>query len=667
MADDIRATGYINLLLAIDLGAFMDAPQRAQFETIRGYRQLADTLRGDWARRLTADKRSAFMLVDDDIALAGSSASMSTDEVGFVTGIFRSNMLDLYSAPLYRVDKTRFVFSDAVKNNLQFKNLFAPVWRSWDIYVRPTMTGMLVVRLVRAYQKPTDLLRQAIDVIELQTPFDVPAAIKVLHRLQVELADPALAPAARAATEQKIAETREFLAWLGVNDLAHPELDYIPTQWQLAIEIGQRLVSEIGGALTLADGQRIPFSTQKPDLSSTLYDSYTIYHLDELLAEAGMLTPLGGGGDDPDEPDDTDTQELTSAGRQVKNLVRVEPSDVKRSIRIKWCLVGLVEGAILSRVIKNPRTKMKETRRRFPRHNLEVVEQVFGQDIATWSDELCLLTSRVGIVMPSRRASKEQLFVSRLDAKTTTTYVEYPRYWEALERLIEFVVEISILGRLVETTSADTLQQFVQELDRARKNILHGRLNGATQDNQRRLIALTNQSANLSRLVGLCQGLTNPAFWSRAEYAVEKAQHLMSAMGSKLLVGHAERNVANLTNLVDHVDEIYLAQLSERSNEQNSRQSVILAGLSLTIILFTLPSFWADLEALGGLGGLLGFIQRGDLLNMLGLLGSILAPVIFIGSVLMLVLVITPNRLKFWRRRRPRGAAQRDRPPRSLP
>lgn len=642
MQDDIRARGSVSVILVMDMKSFVDPQHRQRFERIRGYRAYAEMLKQKWPGQLAG---GAFEPTDADIMGVGRSPTMSTDEVGFVTGIFRLNMLDLYSSPVYKVNKERFEFSPQVKSNLQFVKLFAPIWKDWDFYIRPTMTGMMVLRLERRYDKPLALLKQATNVIELQTPFDVPGAIKALHKLENQINDPAASAEQRQELQSKADATHAFLSWLDVQNLEAPELDYIPVQWQLAREIGCQLIRDVGAKIRLDDGTVIPFSGDKPDLSSSLYDSYTVYHIDDLLVEPSMIAKTLVGTDD-DTDDESETQEIST--RPAKNLVSVDPSDVKRSLRIKWFLVGMIEGAILSRTPSSGSTK-----RRFPRHNLHIVDRVFDQDMATWSDELCLLTARTAIVMPSQRSSREQLFISKLDAKTTTTYVAYPRYWEALERLVEFVAEISILSQLVENASADTLQQFVSELDHARQNILQGQLNGPLQDNQRRLTELTNQSANLSRLVGLCQGLINPNYWSRAEYAVDKASHLMTQMQVSILVSNAERNVSNLTNLVDHVDELVLAQLSESSNEQNSRQSLILAGLSLSIILFTLPSFWADISQLNSTNILVQLIQHYNILTALAVLGSILAPVIFIGSIMVAVSAAMPSKYKFWKQRKP--------------
>jgi hypothetical protein len=132
-------------------------------------------------------------------------------------------------------------------------------------------------------------------------------------------------------------------------------------------------------------------------------------------------------------------------------------------------------------------------------------------------------------------------------------------------------------------------------------------------------------------------------------------------MQTPLLVNHAERNVSNLTNLVDHVDELVLAQLSENSNAQNSRQSIILAGLSLSIILFTLPSFWADIDQLNdNTNTIVQAIGSSDLLLALTLLGSILAPFIFIGSFLVALMAGIPMVYRFWRKIQNRRSQNQD-------
>ncbi len=686
MPDEVRFKGHISVILVMDMKPFVHPYDQQRFETIRGDASFAKVLKEKWPTQLQG---SAFEPVDPDVLGRARSPEMSTDEVGFVTGMFRSNILDLYSAPLYRVKKESIPFSKAITENVQYKNSFAQIWEHWNIYLRPTMTGMMIVRLERPYPavkiepnnpakkdrsaKFVSILTAASHVIELQTPFDVPKTIEVVKKLQAKLAETRADARERRNTEDKLKDTLEFLKWLGVSDIHAPELDYIPVHWQLANELSSNLIGRVDHKIEFEKSQPIHFDKKRPDLSKSVYNVYTIYHVDDLVVNPLMIAPANPqDNEDETEPTaaapvgtvTTETSEVRIRTAQIaKALKTVEPIEIKRSIQIKRELVGLVEGAILSRKPshddRHARTVSSASpERHFPRHNLKLVKRIFDQDIATWEDELCILTPRTAIIMPSRRARSEQLWVSTLE-KTTRVSVDYTRYWEALERLIEFVNEIGILAQLVETDSAGTLRQFVQALDETRRDILQGELNGSLIDSQRKFNELTNQSANLSRLVGLCQGLTNPNSWSRAEYAIDKASHLIQVMQTSLLVNHAERNVSNLTNLVDHVDELVVAQLSESSNAQNSRQSLILAGLSLSIILFTLPSFWADIDSLND-NPVVQLIRGSELLNGLALAGSILAPFFLLLSVVIALMAGVPMIFRFSRKMQSRRNHHKD-------
>ncbi len=60
-------------------------------------------------------------------------------------------------------------------------------------------------------------------------------------------------------------------------------------------------------------------------------------------------------------------------------------------------------------------------------------------------------------------------------------------------------------------------------------------------------------------------------------------------------------------------------------------QSLVLAGLSLSITLFALPSFWADLAQLSP-GATGQPVQRG-IIPWIGIIGDILAPLLIFGSL----------------------------------
>jgi hypothetical protein len=168
--------------------------------------------------------------------------------------------------------------------------------------------------------------------------------------------------------------------------------------------------------------------------------------------------------------------------------------------------------------------------------------------------------------------------------------VMYMRYWEALERMVEFCVEVRVLAQLLERMSSYLLHDFEQETHHIRE----GMLRHDVKMNSEALRALTERVANLDRMLGVGQSLSTPSIWSRGEFAIEKAQLLFDQQDVPRLFGHVERNVGSLNSLLNHIDELYLADLSEKRNGLASLTSILLAGFSLIIIFFTLPSFWKD-------------------------------------------------------------------------
>jgi hypothetical protein len=243
-----------------------------------------------------------------------------------------------------------------------------------------------------------------------------------------------------------------------------------------------------------------------------------------------------------------------------------------------------------------------------------------------------LFSSRTAIVIPSRRAAQSELYISTLPTTPGST-VMYAQYWEALERMIEFVVEIRVLAQLLERASEDILQEFTTTLRRMREDMLNQSL--YIDRHRHTLTDLVNESANLSRLASVCQSMSNPQVWSRAEYGADKADYLLNEMRVSVLLGHTERNVNGLTALVNHIDELYLAGLSEDNNRETFWLSLILAALSLSIILFSLPSFWADVDQLNP--DLITTLISKSILPTLTVLGSVLAPFILLLSLFLMV------------------------------
>jgi hypothetical protein len=627
MRDSVSLRGYTSVILVLNMRRFIDPNYAQVFENIRGSRVFAEILRNQWAQSI--DKSGTFVPLAQHTVSESGAPRMSIDEVGFITGIFRQNMLEEYGTPTYQLQKDRISFSDELMENLQFKELFLDAWRRWEIYVRPTMTGMFVVRLTRHYAKATPIMAVASDVVRLQMAFDLPGATQRLRELEQTYATrPGL-------LQQKQATLHAFLDWMGSDQQeAETRPEYVPVQWKLAMEVCRQLVKDVDQHIPLKDNP-IPLRVPKRTTSTPLHDSYVMYHVEELTAlalvvnKARQAALAERGESDEGAPA---LPEITPA--DDRRQILATPEDVRRSLEIQRHLIYLLEGAILEKTqrrapdapTQRPKAQSKKRNRYFPIHRPAYVETLLTQDRATWNDEICLLAPRAAVIIPSHRAREDELFISNFSA--TTGKVMYAWYWEALERMLEFAIEIRVLAQLMERSSAETMQTFVEELGKIRSEMFRQ----STRMEYAAMAPLIKQIANLSRIVGICQGLSNPNVWSRAEYAVEKARHLLSQQGVPLLLEHAERNVSNLTSLLDHVDELYLAEVSERSNQQTFWLSSVLAALSLSITLFALPSFWADLADLQASSPKTTSLS---VIPVVAAVGDVLAPLLIVVSLLI--------------------------------
>ncbi len=271
----------------------------------------------------------------------------------------------------------------------------------------------------------------------------------------------------------------------------------------------------------------------------------------------------------------------------------------------------------------------------FPNPRWSIVDKILEQNQASWNDELCLLASRTAVIIPSHQWRNYDLAVSTVPSSTLK--VIYPRYWGTIERMIEFIVEVRVLAQLLESSSYDLLEEIAEIVHQMRDKLLSGDIKIYP-----RMRLLAANAANVKRLAALCQSLSHPQLWSRAEYAIQKAQYLFDQLGVPLTLQHLERNIVSIASMVDHVDELYLTDLSEKNNDKTTVLSLGLAAASLTLTFLMLPSFWADMYQLNQEYISSVWKQLGSGFSFLfGALGTLLAMIlIFLAFILLRMAII---------------------------
>jgi hypothetical protein len=559
-----------------------DDRERERFEVLRGKPEFAEALRNIWPGKINS--QNVFITMEEykqrRATLTGKPLTpgdmMPLEQIGFATGIFRSLMLEKYNFPLYVVDKSQIQFSADLETNFQFKNLFKKVWDRWDIYIRPTASGFFLFRLTHRFrEKSRSLLAIAQDVLRLQESLDIPSAQKWLERSRERYFNE---PETLSVKERSV---KALLDWVGATEHETGDMLYYPIQWKIAMEVASRFVQLIGSELPIKDAEPIRLVRPEPSLSIPLHDSYVIHHFEDVLAEPSLIKKQNGKSNNHSQ-------------------IVVTLNDIRNSHLLKRALVNLVEGSLLrnnsngvTKADELVTTQVIEATGSFPNPKWGLVDHLFDENQASWNDEFCMLGARTALIIPSQEWRGSEISVSTVPS--STLHVKYARYWGAIERLVEFLVEIRVLSQLIEGESYKLLGEMAQTVHETRSMLFTGdiRLGKQVPD-------LVARAAYIRHLAALSQSLSHPQLWSRAEYAIKKANYLLEQLGVPTIQEHIERNITSINSVVDHIDELYLADLSEKSNDNSTVLSLVLAAASFTLTLLMLPSFWADIWAMFG-------------------------------------------------------------------
>lgn len=597
MKAKISAKGYTNIILTLNMNLFVVPEDQERFENLRGTAQFADILQNGW--QSTKNQVSPFSRVIGEKFPNSADDRISPEQVGFATGVFRPQFLRDYASPTYSLNKDLVSFPLELSDNFQFRALFMRAWKAWKIFIRPTVTGLLIIRLTRNYTSPRELIKISEDVLNLNEPLDVQSAQIWLARKKEELQEKP-----EEFEKDKLPVTA-FLDWLGRDLSDKSELQYNPVQWKIAMEVASLFIKAIG-EIPLPNANPIHLHRHIPRLSIPLQDSYVIFHLDDIFADESIVITERHN-NIPSQDD------IAKSGEKKSNKqISVLPEDLSRSPLIKRTLLNLLDGVIFEHNTYSDKSqKLNNDLRYFPVLRWKNVDRMMENNLASWMGEICMLTPKNALIMPSPAYKKDHFYVSATPGATLKA--RYDRYWEAIERMIEFVIEIRMLAQLVERGSYESLEEIGNTFHIARETLLSGDIElGAN------LPQYSKRISNLRRLAALSQSMSDPSVWSRSESSILKAEYLLGQFGVSKLIVDTDRNINSLYSLIDHVDELYALDLSEKNNDLSVVATLSLAIVLSVLTLNTLPLFFADTQQikisesiLSGLSSskLLGFIS----------------------------------------------------------
>ncbi|MFN8527193.1 MAG: hypothetical protein U0670_01120 [Anaerolineae bacterium] len=619
-------------------------PYRFRLDQVRGQRDFVRVLDEEWQGLIKKQGSPKFRTQTDEERIA------SPERVGFATGLFRTSMLQKYQSPLFRVDLAAILQSMPDFKRFSQSSQFKPIAEAfiknpfWEVALRPTVLGTFVVHFV--HRQPKGLPIDAIDhqLKNLQRVFDILSLLKADRAVrdggvvdeQTEY-DAALyrwlvQNMGAEGSSQQQHETRDN-SRRNPGRYTHP-MDLVTVRLQLATTIAReflRCVTDRDRCVRVvtvptARGEKetrftVKFSVDEP-MNAPVLESYTIHHIDT----------------------------LTNGGIPIcrSDLDRTDGSEIDIP-RIRRQLTRLLEGSVLFDSTQPHDTQTD------PLIKENVAQRLFASDQATWQDELCLMTAHATVLWPSNKYQDFRVTTMTHMEKPDGSPFRYKDYWIALERMIEFILEIRMLVQVLDRASGQVVEDFVVHLDHTRR----GMVNNDIELTPAEMTRLSSRAANVSRLVSMGQSLSSPSNWCRVESAIHKANHLIDLLAIPDFLKDIEFDANTLINLVNHLDDLYAANLSEEGNRSSERLTLTLAAASLLTSILGLASFLADIIQVrqsaseSVLLGLMGTGVGREAANLYELFGVIFAIMIFTFALGLLLYVFGSFLLrmpkKLWR------------------
>jgi hypothetical protein len=524
---DARGSAYV--ILALDLAPFVKPQCRERLELLRGTHVFDEFL-------------ESLQLQDPRFERDGRYQDL--EQQGYELGIFNQILTQDNFAPTYRLCKDSVVFPSHLRDNLQFKNRFLPVWDKWSFWLRLSSNGVVTIVMKRDFSERRALVHISRDVLGLQEFFDMDSARAKLAELQDGLTEP------EEEIEAKIDSVREFMEWVSEHSLHGTEQERPAVVWQMAVEVIRQFIEACHGHLC-SDGDSRPrdfdleltadIERNEPE---SVRERYTVFNFYEMT-------------------------HFSHKEKKHRILPPVEVLTDQGYARLASCLL---EGVILEQVGEGGRSKAHF----YPVHSSTYADGLARLDCSTWEDEFCILTERSAIIYCRPREQNRAIFPSRR--------IQYADYWESLIRGIEFGVETKVLVQLAEQATASYLGEALPLL------------RGDQRLNQKHLQRVDACAANAARLIAHLRTITAPHLIAQASYAVDKFDLLIKQAGIPQILEHAEANLADLTSLLQRNHDLLLQIESQRMNELALAISVIFTGLTLSLGILALPSFIADWE-----------------------------------------------------------------------
>ena len=268
----------------------------------------------------------------------------------------------------------------------------------------------------------------------------------------------------------------------------------------------------------------------------------------------------------------------------------------------------------------------------------KAVEFLDRQDLATWENELCLLTLDNGLVYYT---DQSKILFSNRD-------VEHGEYWSSIIRGIEHLMEIRVQTQMVARETSEKLAQTV-DFNRILGNNEPSQKSREIEALEKRIRQFGVDISYLARMAGYLRNWSSPVSISKADFAEAKFESWLGASHTERMLDSTDKNMQDINAFLSHYDDTQLQLDSQSTSDMTLLMTVAFSLITVLLSFLSLPSFIADLgrEEIPTL--IHGF--NIDIAHILAYIGISLAVVSFV----LALTGATISSLRIWNAWRQRG------------
>lgn len=577
----LQAKGRIRVTLFLNLSRFIDTPHKQRFNAVRatsGYVRAVEQLEERLSMLPDEFRRFESITAKDDIRNEDRIRNIGSD-----LNIFTYQAAQHAFAPVYYLKNALLYYhlSSTLSNRVgtadltgTAEDLVRAEWAKWDsMSVQLTHEGTACVRLVQEI-KGQDESEKQVDIQPLSSVLKNMLGLEEEIRGEMDALEDEIL---ELLQQGKLKEAQEKLQRISSFQDRQKARQQTPlsVQWEIAMCLVEMLLRDLFGSVEnkpdLLWEDPVFVQPGSPDVSALkivpggtceanapiypLHDRYVIFEFDKIC-------------DCPREADDDKTAILEAKDFDIP----------ERQSEI----AGLLEGVAIGRQVSKDDRELEYF---FPEIKPEYAREQLKSDLSSWSGELCILTidnaliyhklvDRTRHMQPPdpddgcKKCSscrRHELDMMR-EIKFPTKHVEYPDYWRATVRGLEYLIGIRLVARLAAHITAESMADLdnIGVLDPPMLADLRARVSYA------------------SRLISLIREASIPLSLARADYAARKFDSLIQLSGIREAIGSAEANIRDLNASLVHYDEsrtlASIEELTDKSQQSN------IASITVTII-----------------------------------------------------------------------------------